>query len=692
MAATRRLVGKVVIGIFLFALLGGAHGSRPMVFLTEGQIKTARKRIVNYDWARRSYDSIERSARTWLNKRLDFPEGPTGWYHDYFCPEHGFFLRYNEQKPHEHYCPAGEHYVRGEKLDAYWRAITLRRIVDGARDLATVYAIERDRKFARAAGKMLLPFADYYGKYVQGRKPPRLMWQTLDEATYILHAVAAYELIYDSEVLSEEHRRRIEEKWLKPTAEFIKSQTRVIHNIHCWQNSAVLCIGLVLGDKSLVDFAIENPRSGFRRQMAEGVLDDGLWRECSFGYHFYTISALENTIIPAMNNGIDISAELATARKMFMAPILCADGQFELPSPNDGRGGVLTRHTRAYELAYFLFPDEEKFGGLLRRAYGASTTRRSGRDILFYGAEKLPKKALQPERASVNLTDSGLGILRSSRGRDSTYIAMDYGPHGGGHGHPDKLNVILSGLGQMFSPDLGSAGYGLKVHRSWYKQSLSHNVVVVDRKSQKASAGKLVDFRGTGDVKWVSARADEAYPGVRWQRTVFLCDDGYAVIADSLQSEKEHLFDWVYHCLGELDVAGVKMEVMSRERFGAGAGYDVPKDVRAGSTRKEVVATWQLDRTRRVLLRIPPVGGTNEVISAIAPGNPSMIEMPMIVQRKKQKTADFWAVIEPVKGKSRISRTVVSDGKLTVEQIDRKRRTYSVEGGHPAVAGGLSIQ
>ncbi len=689
MVCSRRMFAVVTVVMAMSSFGAGMGAARPVVFLTKGLIERARKRIGQYDWARRSYARIKSSARQWLSEELDFPQGPTGWYHDYFCPEHGVRLNYNAGKPHEHYCPAGKHRVRGEKLDAYWRATRLREVVLGAKDLATVYAMEGDRAMAKAAAGMLVSFANYYEKYIRDRKPPRLMWQTLDEATYVLHAVAAYELIYDSGALSEEDRGRIEEVWLRPTAEFIKSQTRVIHNIHCWQNSAILCIGLALGDKSLVDFAMDNPRSGFRRQVAQGVLDDGMWYECSFGYHFYTISALESTIIPALNNGIDISKEMAKVRKMFELPILCADGHFELPSPNDGSGGRLWNKTDAYELAYFLFPEEERFGHLLTLEYLDSSRGREGRFLLFYGAETLPEEPLGPERESVNLPASGLGILRSWRGDDCLYACMDYGPQGGGHGHPDKLNVILSGLGQMFSPDLGSAGYGLKIHRSWYRQSLSHNVVVVDRKSQRASAGKLVDFRGEGEVKWVSAKADRAYPGVQWQRTVFLCDEGYVVIADSLQSEKEHLFDWVYHGVGKPGLAGVETEAMDRKAFGTGAGYEVPTRIEAGRTDKEITAVWVLGREKVVTLWIPaPEEGENEVISAMGPGNPSMIEMPMIVQRKRGKEAKFWAVIEPIDGTGRIERTLLSQGKLTVEPKDGKKRTYSVQGGQPGYLEG----
>lgn len=676
----------LVFSLCLSGATSAASLDRPIVFVTQQQIESAREKIRKYPWAKSSLSRIKASARKWLKSDVQFPEGPTGWYHDYFCPEHGVRLNYDVEKPHEHYCPAGKHYVRGEKLDAYWRATTLRILVDAARDLATLYAIEGDRTCAKTARQILVSFAEYYEKYVPEKKPPRLMWQTLDEATYILAAVAAYEMIYDSEVLSPEDRSTIEGKWLRPTAEFIKSQTRVVHNIHCWQNSALLCLGLVLKDNSLVEFAVNDPRSGFRRQIAEGVLDDGMWYECSFGYHFYTISALENTMIPAINNRIDISTELAKIKKMFLLPILCADPHFELPSPNDGSGGNLLNKAPAYELAGVLFPEENRFRAILSSRYFNSASARTGLNALFYGIEELPEAGLKPETNSVNLEASGLAVLRVWPGDSYLYAVMDYGPQGGGHGHPDKLNVILSGLGQMFSPDLGSAGYGLRIHGSWYRQSLSHNLVVVDRQSQRPSAGKMTHFRGTGDVQWVSARADQAYPRVRWQRTLFLCHEGYVVIADSLESEEERLFDWVYHNLGKLTLTGVELSPMRREEFGNRAGYDIPTDLRSGKTTEPAVAVWELGRDRRVILRIPPAEeGINELISAVAPGNPSMVEMPMLLWRKQGKEAQFWALIETTETTSRVSQISLSEGALSVRCRDGTTRVFSIQDGKPFV-------
>ena len=40
------------------------------------------------------------------------------------------------------------------------------------------------------------------------------------------------------------------------------------------------------------------------------------------------------------------------------------------------------------------------------------------------------------------------------------YLALDYGPHGGGHGHPDKLGFVLYGRGTLLAEDPGCIAYG----------------------------------------------------------------------------------------------------------------------------------------------------------------------------------------------------------------------------------------
>ena len=65
-----------------------------------------------------------------------------------------------------------------------------------------------------------------------------------------------------------------------------------IHNIQNWKNSAVGLTGFLLGDRALINAAIDDPDRGYRMQMSKGVQGDGVWHEGAWGYHFYTISAV----------------------------------------------------------------------------------------------------------------------------------------------------------------------------------------------------------------------------------------------------------------------------------------------------------------------------------------------------------------------------------------------------------------
>ena len=94
---------------------------------------------------------------------------------------------------------------------------------------------------------------------------------------------------------------------------------------------------------------------------------------------------------------------------------------------------------------------------------------------------------------------TGYAVLRSQPDGDGQpspateqYALLKYGLHGGGHGHPDKLGLTLYAQGSRLAPDLGTPGYGIDLFQGWYRQTISHNTVILDGLSQRrARVGAL---------------------------------------------------------------------------------------------------------------------------------------------------------------------------------------------------------
>ena len=76
----------------------------------------------------------------------------------------------------------------------------------------------------------------------------------------------------------------------------------------------------------------------------------------------------------------------------------------------------------------------------------------------------------------------------------------------------------------------------------WYKATLSHNTVLVDRKSQAPATGQLECFAANDRYAAVVARCSEAYPGIVHRRA--LCQTPtYLLVFDDLAGTGEHAFD-----------------------------------------------------------------------------------------------------------------------------------------------------
>jgi hypothetical protein len=125
----------------------------------------------------------------------------------------------------------------------------------------------------------------------------------------------------------------------------------------------------------------------------------------------------------------------AKLKGMFDAPLVFASPNYRLPAFNDSHEVDLKGHAVAYELAFARYRDPG-YAALL------ATGQRKGDFSLYFGEGELPT-APPRATASANYPDSGYAMLAKGGEEDSTWLCLKYGPHGGGHGHPDKLGFAL---------------------------------------------------------------------------------------------------------------------------------------------------------------------------------------------------------------------------------------------------------
>jgi hypothetical protein len=329
---------------------------------------------------------------------------------------------------------------------------------------------------------------------------------------------------------------------------------------------------------------------------------------------------------------------------MFDAPLRFMMPNEKLPAFHDAHETWATGPVGLYESAYAHWSDPN-YAWLIGKKGNRKT-----QEALLYGALEVPKVDA-PQLTSFNFTTSGFGVLRTGGDPNSLYLAMDYGPHGGGHGHLDKLGFVFYGLGQTLAPDPGCVAYGLKVQQTWYHQTVAHNTIVVDETSQEQCTGECKLFAVSPHMRVMEATADKAYDGVKISRVVGLADD-YVVIIDNVSSDEEHTYDWVYHNYGELSVDASVAQKAQEGPLGDGDGYEHVTEVKRGVCDGLWGVTWKL-ADKGVRLEMIGSPGT-EVISAVfwLGTNPAE-KVPMVVVRRKGKTATFCAVVQVSHGAPR---------------------------------------
>ncbi|HYF40454.1 MAG TPA: heparinase II/III family protein, partial [Gemmatimonadales bacterium] len=144
--------------------------------------------------------------------------------------------------------------------------------------------------------------------------------------------------------------------------------------------------------------------------------------------------------------------------------------------------------------------------------------------------------------AGTFMESQGLALLRDG----SRYVSVECGNHGGGHGHPDRLNLTLHADGQYWLPDFGTGSYVAR-DLFWYRSTLAHNAPRLDGVSQPLADAVCDNFDQKEGWAWVRGRFQNL------SRTV-VAGPRYVLDILELSDAEDHVLDLPFHLSGESEV------------------------------------------------------------------------------------------------------------------------------------------
>jgi len=612
-----------------------SEGPHPCVALTVAELEDVRRRSVEQDWARAVRERILAQAAKLAAEPLDIPHAGGQYTHYYTCADDGARLR--PESPTRHVCPVCGAVYTGYPYNDVYVSLRHNHWLNAVEDLGQAYALDPAPAYAQRVRDILVEYASFYldlplhDKHGRSWVPlsgrARLFAQTLDEAVVLCGITMGYDLVYEAPSFSAEDHRAIEEGLLRPMVRTIQANPRAVNNWQSWHNAAVGCVGFLLGDEKLVDWAV-NGWFGFGFQMRHSVLPSGMWYEGAPSYHWYALRAHLFLLEAAARAGMDLYGP-AIVKRLFDAPLrqLLPDGTF-VPF-NDSDRQSIGGQRAFYEVACARYREP---------LYAALLEPRDTEWGLFWGAEELPPGTGEELRLeSSNDLDEGLAVLRDVAGGIAVFL--DYGKGYSGHVHPARLNFVLYAHDDVRLVDPGRLAYGNPMHEGWYRQTVAHNTVVVNERSQWPSAGELAVFEANDAFALVRARAKRAYLGVTLDRTVCLCANA---VVDVVQCRAlgRRTFDLPLHFRGGL--AGLPSEE-PLERLSDAAGYrEVQEPAYATAPMAGFAVNVEGGRSIAVDIR-----DDSEVFLGQGYGTASMTELlPMVLRRQHGNEALFVTVFQ----------------------------------------------
>lgn len=590
------------------------------------------------------------------------------------------------------------------------------------------FQVTGEKKYAKFVEEMLLEYAKIYPglplhpKRKAEQNSGKLFWQGLNDCVWLVHGIQAYDLVKES--IDPKNREIIERDVFRSMAAFLseseggKDTFNKIHNHGTWSVAAVGMTGYVLGDKDMVDRALygsaKDKKTGFLKQIDMLFSPDGYYSEGPyyqryalqpfmvfaeainrnqpdlkiFDYRNQLLKKASNTVLQLTDaNGYFFPINDALKEKNYMTEELIFATNIVFENYNDASVLPVIQQQNEVSITGAGLKSSEAVNGLKKQEFIKNPM------IIADG----------PEGKS-----GGLALFRMhTKKKDEQLTAVfKFASQGMGHGHFDRLEILLFNNDKEILQDYGAArflnvesksgGRYLDENKTWAQTSVAHNTVIVDEKSHydgnwkeaEKQAPKTIfsDVSSPEKIQIASALEVNAYPGVEMQRTVALvgADTPFIIDIFSLKSKENHQYDLNFMFSGHIMETDFKYEpaLTSLSPLGKDSGYQhLWKLAEAKGNQGLSKFTW-LNDSRFYTISTLTDDTNNLVLTRLGANDPNFNlrnESGYMVRTKDKKNHTFVSIIEP-HGSFDPKLESVQDPHSKVEtiQILRQDENYTV--------------
>lgn len=510
-------------------------------------------------------EEMKRDVDSFLPTFSDSPDALSRWGHYYFCDDDGGRLIFDLNSPHEHRCEVCGKRFESDIFDGVWVYFYRNKAVVMALVSAVIYKATKEQQYLDYAVRVMKFYAENYKKFPLHNKENkkgnsyedmpwgcgRMMPQGLNESIVAIRFVQMIEIL--REELESDLLDLIYQNMFREMFGLLAPQATAIHNISCWNLSAIGVMGLAFQDQEMIDFAF-NSQFNIRKQLEVGVTSDYFWYEGSIHYNFFLLEGVSYLFLFSKIYHYEFgekSSEIFT--NMFTQAYHYAFDNQYLPNPNDGWPNLnLKTFSYVYHTVARALGEYSEVGNIVKLIEESDTERtilplsepyychnRVCLEQLLFNLDFKYDDKKTVRQTSHNFPESNFTILRN--GQINAFLK--YGLNGKSHAHPDIMTVELMYGAHRISRDLSNAGYRARLCNEWHRKTLSHNTVCFNGTDiTSVGPGQCLNY----EKNQVTALATGVYEGIDYIRTIRITEKSFE---DDfrVKSSKDGVYDYAFH-------------------------------------------------------------------------------------------------------------------------------------------------